>query len=66
VFEVGGKRSVFVRTDEGFEAREVRIVAFTDTTAVVEGLEPELEVALLNPNTTTGSNAPQSPPRGAL
>ena len=66
VFEVGGRRSVFVRTDEGFEAREVRIVAFTDTAAVVEGLEPDLEVALLNPNTTTGSNAPQPPPRGPL
>jgi macrolide-specific efflux system membrane fusion protein len=65
VFEVGGRRSVFVRTEDGFEAREVKIVAFTETAAVVDGLEPDLEVALLNPNTTTASGAPQSP-RGAL
>jgi multidrug efflux pump subunit AcrA (membrane-fusion protein) len=65
VFEVGGRRSVFVRNGESFEAREVKIVAFTETAAVVDGLEPDLDVALLNPNTSTGSAAPSSP-RGAL
>ena len=30
VFEVAGKRSVYLRTPAGFEAREVKVVAFTE------------------------------------
>ena len=66
VFEVGGNRSVYVRTPGGFEAREVRVLAFTETVAIVEGLELDTEVALLNPNTESQGRARQAVPRSAL
>jgi hypothetical protein len=66
VFEVGGNRSVYVRTASGFEARDVRVVAFTETVAIVEGLDVDAEVALLNPNTASQRRTPQAVPRSAL
>jgi HlyD family secretion protein len=66
VFEIGGQPSVFVRTAEGFDAKEVRVRAFTDTVAVVEGLAPDAEVALVNPNTAGGRRSSSGSPRQAL
>ncbi len=65
VFEVAGNRSVYVQTAAGFEARQVKVVAFTESAAVIEGLEPDAEVALLNPNTAVGGKPAPSSPRGA-
>jgi multidrug resistance efflux pump len=65
VFEVAGKRSVYVRTAAGFEAREIKLVAFTESVAVVEGLELDAEVALVNPN-ATGAKTAATPAGAAL
>jgi multidrug resistance efflux pump len=66
VFEVAGKRAVYVRTPAGFDARDVKVVAFTETAAILEGIDPDVEVALVNPNAATGSRTPQSQPARAL
>ena len=63
VFEVAGKPTVYVRTANGFEPREIKVRAFTSTVAVIEGLGDNTEVALVNPNTTPGNQArPQTLP----
>jgi HlyD family secretion protein len=66
VFEVAGKRSVYLRTPAGFEAREVKVVAFTESAAVVEGIEPDAEIALINPNAPGGAKSPARPAGAAL
>jgi multidrug efflux pump subunit AcrA (membrane-fusion protein) len=66
VFEIGGKPAVFVRTADGFDTQEVRVRALTDTVAVVEGLEAGTEVALVNPNASTGRRTSSSSPARAL
>ena len=66
VFEVAGKRVVYVRTPAGFETRDVTVAAFTETAAIVEGIETDVEVALVNPNAAVGSRTPQSQPARAL
>jgi HlyD family secretion protein len=63
VFEVAGKSTVFVRTANGFEPREIKVRAFTSTVAVIEGLEDDTEVALINPNSAPGTQTrPQQLP----
>jgi multidrug resistance efflux pump len=59
VFDVSGKQSVYVRTANGFEPKEIKVRAFTDTVAVIEGLERDAEVALINP--ASRSSTPQRP-----
>jgi multidrug resistance efflux pump len=65
VFDVSGKPTVYVRSSGGFDAREIRVRAWTDSVAVVENIDRSAEVALVNPNTPSGSrqkpqaNAPQ-------
>ena len=61
VFEVAGKRSVYVRTPAGFEAREIKVVAFTESVAVIDGVEAGAEVALVNPNASADATAPAAP-----
>ncbi|HYM25502.1 MAG TPA: HlyD family efflux transporter periplasmic adaptor subunit [Vicinamibacterales bacterium] len=62
VFEVAGKPTVYVRGADGFDAREVRVKAWTDSVAIVENLDASAEVALVNPNSPSGSKAkPQAP-----
>ena len=63
VFEVAGKSTVYVRTANGFEPREIKVRALTSTVAVIEGLEPNTEVALINPNKT--GSAPARGPQPA-
>jgi hypothetical protein len=52
---------VYVRTAGGFEPREIRVKAFTSTVAVIDGLDPNVEIALINPNKagTTPARATQ-------
>jgi hypothetical protein len=66
IFDVGGNPSVYVRTAAGFDARAVRIVALTDTVAVIEGVDPGVEVALVNPNAAERRQPGSVSPRGAL
>ena len=61
VFEVAGKRSVYVRTTGGFEAREIKLVAFTESAAVIDGIEAGAEVALVNPNAAAEATSPTTP-----
>ncbi len=49
VFDVAGKPSVYLKTAAGFEVREVRVLARTDSLAIVEGLDGSAEVALVDP-----------------
>jgi HlyD family secretion protein len=65
VFEVGGKPSVYVRTVSGFEPREVRVLARTDSLAIVEGLDQSAEVALVDPK-SAGEKTRPSPPQPPL
>jgi multidrug resistance efflux pump len=68
VFEVAGKPTVYVRSTGGFDAHEVRVRAWTDAVAVIENIDASAEVALINPNSPSGSRPkPQAPaaPRSA-
>ena len=56
VFDVSGKSSVYLRTANGFEPREIKVIAFTDTVAVIEGLDAQAEVALINPGGSKGAS----------
>jgi multidrug resistance efflux pump len=69
VFEVAGKPTVYVRATDGFDAHEVRVKAWTDSVAIVENLDASAEVALVNPNSPSGSkpkaDAPAAPQRAS-
>jgi HlyD family secretion protein len=68
VFDVSGRPTVYIRSTGGFDAHEVRVRAWTDSVAVVENIEPAAEVALVNPNTPSGTRSrtpPQAPQRAA-
>jgi cobalt-zinc-cadmium efflux system membrane fusion protein len=59
VFDAAGKPTVYVRVADGFEAREVRVRAWTDSVAIIENVEASAEIALVNPIAEPGA-----PPRG--
>lgn len=62
VFDVAGKPTVYVRTADGFDARAIRVRAWTDSVAIVENIDASSEVALVNPNTPSGTRPrPQAP-----
>ena len=61
IFESSGRSVVYVRTGSGFDAREVKVRARTDSLAVVENVESGLEVALVDPRAPSGSR-PKPPP----
>lgn len=68
VFEVGGRPTVYVRNATGFDAREIRVRAWTDSVAIVENIDQTAEVALVNPNSPTGARprtAAAAPQRAA-
>ena len=46
---------VYVRTASGFDAREVKVRARTDSLAVVENVESGAEVALVDPRAPSGT-----------
>ena len=64
VFDVAGKPTVYVRASGGFDAREIRVRAWTDSVAIVENIDRAAEVALVNPNATSGTRPkpPSQPP----
>ena len=63
VFARSGKNHVFVRVDERFEQREVKVTQRTESRVVVEGLTEGLDVALVDPTVrAAGSTSPSAPP----
>jgi len=54
IFETGGRTVVYVRTGNGFDAREVKVRARTESLAVIENIEPGLEIALVDPRSPSG------------
>ena len=55
VFDIAGKPTVYVHGSGGFDAHEIKVRAWTDSVAIVENIEPSAEVALINPNSPSGS-----------
>jgi HlyD family secretion protein len=65
VFESGGRTFVYVRRGAGFDARDVKVTTRTGSVAVVENLEPGIEIALVDPRAPAGARPkPASPPAG--
>jgi multidrug efflux pump subunit AcrA (membrane-fusion protein) len=62
VFDEAGKPTVYVKSGDTFDAREVRVRSWTESLAVVENLEQGVEIALVNPNTRSGSRPRATPP----
>jgi HlyD family secretion protein len=69
VFDASGKPTVYVKSGDGFEARDVRVRTWTESLAVVDNLEQGVEVALVNPNARPGGRSrppqPAAPQRAA-
>ena len=67
VFDVSGKPMVYVRAGSGFDAREIKVRAWTDSVAIVENIEPAAEVALIDPNASSNARpkAPVAAPQRA-
>jgi hypothetical protein len=65
IFDVTGQPTVYVRTPQGFEPRPVKVVARTESTAIIEGVDVPAEVALVNPirSATTKPAGPAAPPQ---
>ena len=66
IFDVTGQPTVYVKTAGGFEPRTVKVLARTETLAVIEGLEMPADIALVNPSKSTtqsktASSAPATP-----
>src|SRR5262249_24290590 len=57
VFDIAGKPTVYVRNAGGFDAREIKVRAWTDSVAIVENIEASAEVALVNPNSPSGARS---------
>ena len=49
VFEREGKKIVYCKRNRGFETREVKVRAYSEGRAILEGLQPGTVVALVNP-----------------
>jgi multidrug efflux pump subunit AcrA (membrane-fusion protein) len=49
IFDVTGQPTIYVRTRNGFEPRPVKVVARTETRAIIEGVDVPNDVALVNP-----------------
>lgn len=65
IFDVTGQPTVYVRTPQGFEPRPVKVIARTESTAIIEGVDVPAEVALVNPirSATTKPAGPAAPPQ---
>jgi HlyD family secretion protein len=62
IFEASGHSVVYVRTGSGFDAREVKVRARTDSLAVVENVESGAEVALVDPRAPSGARPKTAAP----
>ena len=60
VFDLTGTPAVYVKRGSGFERRPVKISYLTDATAVISGLQPRTEVALVNPEQQSAGSAKPS------
>jgi HlyD family secretion protein len=63
VFDASGRPTVYVRSRDGFEPRDVRVRTWTESLAVVDNLEPGTEVALVNPNRPNASGSRSRQPQ---
>jgi HlyD family secretion protein len=64
IFDVGGKPTVYVKTESGFEPRPIKVRARNETVAILEGITVPAEVALINPSrTATSKMAPPASPQ---
>jgi HlyD family secretion protein len=52
LFESDGKSVVYVRDGAGFKPVPVKVLRVTENRAVLQGLSPDVEVALVNPTTS--------------
>jgi membrane fusion protein (multidrug efflux system) len=64
VFDIGGTPTVYVRTGAGFDPTPVKVRAWTDTLAVVDGVAENTLVALVDPK--KGDSASTAPSRTTL
>jgi len=62
VFENAGRTTVYVKSGETFDSRDVKVKAWTDSLAVVESLEQGTEVALINPSAAGRARPKSTPP----
>jgi HlyD family secretion protein len=60
VFNLTGAPAVYVKQGSGFERHSVKIRYLTDATAVISGLAPGTEVALVNPEQTSAAASSKS------
>jgi HlyD family secretion protein len=65
IFTASNRTTVYVKSGESFDSRDVTVKAWTDSLAVVESLEPGTEVAAVNPSAATGARARPAPPAPA-
>ena len=65
IFEEGGKSIVYMKKGGSFERQEVKVRAFTEGRAVVEGLSLGAQVALVNPE-KRGNPKKDSPTSGPV
>lgn len=65
IFDVTGQPTVYVRTAQGFEPKAVTVLARTETTAIIEGIDVPADVALVNPirGATTKPATTAAPPQ---
>ena len=61
IFDVSGQPTVYVRTATGFEPKPVKVRIRTETLAVIEGVDPPAEVALVNPSAGARGAKPAAP-----
>ena len=60
VFDVSGTPTVYLRGTDGFDARPVKVRAWTDTLAVIEGIPESSLVALVDPTKRENTSAAPS------
>ena len=60
VFEQDGKMRVYVEHNGGFEPREVKVRAFSDGRAIVDGMPAGTRVALVNPESRGATKKKES------
>jgi multidrug efflux pump subunit AcrA (membrane-fusion protein) len=62
IFDVTGKPTVYVKSGQGFEPKPVKVVARTESTAIIEGVDVPADVALVNPIKGVAAKAPAPGP----
>ncbi len=67
IFQKNAKTYVYVKTADGFEQREIKVVQRTESRAAIEGLAEGTQVALIDPDAarSSSSGAPAASPLSA-